>query len=115
MSYLYLAMAIVSEVIGTAALKASEEFTRPVPALIMALGYASAFFFLTLTLRHRADLRDVVDPVQAVARRGGGLRHRTYRLGCCRHQHLLGQRQPLSEKDGSREIVWAPGELAPPT
>ena len=51
MSYLYLAMAIVSEVIGTVALKASEEFTRPVPSLIMALGYASAFYFLTLTLR----------------------------------------------------------------
>ena len=51
MSYLYLAIAIVSEVIGTVALKASEEFTRPVPSLIMALGYASAFYFLTLTLR----------------------------------------------------------------
>ena len=51
MSYLYLAMAIVSEVIGTVALKASEEFTRPVPSFIMALGYASAFYFLTLTLR----------------------------------------------------------------
>lgn len=51
MSYLYLAIAIVSEVIGTAALKASEEFTRLVPSLIVAVGYASAFFFLTLTLR----------------------------------------------------------------
>jgi small multidrug resistance pump len=51
LSYLYLAIAIVSEVIGTVALKASEEFTRPVPSLIMALGYASAFYFLTLTLR----------------------------------------------------------------
>ncbi len=28
-SYLYLAAAIVSEVIGTSALKASNEFTRP--------------------------------------------------------------------------------------
>jgi small multidrug resistance pump len=51
LSYLYLAMAIVSEVIGTVALKASEEFTRAVPSFIMALGYASAFYFLTLTLR----------------------------------------------------------------
>lgn len=51
MPYLYLSFAIVSEVIGTAALKASEEFTRLVPSLIVALGYASAFFFLTLTLR----------------------------------------------------------------
>ena len=31
MSYLYLAIAIVSEVIGTAALKASNEFTVLVP------------------------------------------------------------------------------------
>ncbi len=51
MAYLYLAIAIVSEVIGTAALKASEEFTRLVPSLIVIVGYASAFYFLTLTLR----------------------------------------------------------------
>ena len=51
MSYLYLAIAIVSEVIGTAALKASEEFTQLIPSLIVIVGYASAFYFLTLTLR----------------------------------------------------------------
>jgi small multidrug resistance pump len=51
MSYLYLAIAIVSEVVGTAALKASQEFTRFVPSLIVVVGYASAFYFLTLTLR----------------------------------------------------------------
>jgi small multidrug resistance pump len=51
MPYLYLSLAIVSEVIATSALKASEEFTRPVPSLVVAFGYACAFFFLTLTLR----------------------------------------------------------------
>jgi small multidrug resistance pump len=51
MSYLYLSIAIVSEVIGTAALKASNEFTNLVPSLIVVAGYASAFYFLTLTLR----------------------------------------------------------------
>ncbi|HEX9881732.1 MAG TPA: SMR family transporter [Hyphomicrobium sp.] len=51
MAYLYLAIAIVSEVVGTAALKASEEFTKLVPSLIVVVGYASAFYFLTLTLR----------------------------------------------------------------
>ncbi len=51
MPYLYLSLAIVSEVIATSALKASGEFTRLVPSLIVTLGYASAFFFLTLTLR----------------------------------------------------------------
>jgi small multidrug resistance pump len=51
MAYLFLAIAIVSEVVGTAALKASEEFTRLVPTLIVLVGYASAFYFLALTLR----------------------------------------------------------------
>jgi small multidrug resistance pump len=51
MSYLYLAIAIVSEVIGTAALKASNEFTELIPSLIVVVGYATAFYFLTLTLR----------------------------------------------------------------
>jgi len=51
MAYLYLTIAIISEVVGTAALKASEEFTKLVPTLIVIVGYALAFFFLTLTLR----------------------------------------------------------------
>ena len=51
MSYLYLSIAIVAEVIGTSALKASEGFTRLGPALITILGYAAAFYFLSLTLR----------------------------------------------------------------
>jgi small multidrug resistance pump len=51
MSYVYLAIAIVAEVIGTSALKASEEFTRLVPSIIVVAGYAVAFFFLSLTLR----------------------------------------------------------------
>lgn len=51
MAYLYLAIAIVSEVVGTAALKSSQEFTKLWPSLIVVAGYASAFYFLTLTLR----------------------------------------------------------------
>jgi small multidrug resistance pump len=51
MSYAYLAIAIVAEVIGTSALKASEEFTRLVPSVIVIIGYMVAFFFLSLTLR----------------------------------------------------------------
>ena len=51
MSYVYLAIAIVAEVIGTSALKASEEFTRPVPSIVVVAGYAIAFIFLSLTLR----------------------------------------------------------------
>ena len=51
MSYLYLTIAIISEVIGTSALKASEEFTKLIPSAIVVIGYAVAFYFMTLTLR----------------------------------------------------------------
>jgi small multidrug resistance pump len=51
LAYLYLAIAIVGEVVGTAALKSTEEFTRLIPSLIVIVGYGTAFFFLTLALR----------------------------------------------------------------
>jgi small multidrug resistance pump len=51
MGYLYLAIAIVAEVTGTVALKASMEFTKLVPSIIVVAGYAIAFFFLALTFR----------------------------------------------------------------
>ena len=49
--YVYLGIAIVSEVIATSALKASNEFTRLMPSLVVVGGYALAFYCLTLTLR----------------------------------------------------------------
>jgi len=51
MPYLYLALAIVSEVIGTSALKASAEFTRLYPSLVVIVGYLISFYFMTLVLR----------------------------------------------------------------
>ena len=51
MIYLYLLMAVGFEVIGTAALQASEQFTRPKPLILTAIGYAAAFYFLSLVLR----------------------------------------------------------------
>ncbi len=51
MAYLYLAIAIVAEVIGTSALKASDEFTNLVPSLVVVAGYGVAFYFMTLALR----------------------------------------------------------------
>lgn len=51
MSYLYLTAAIISEVIGTSALKASNEFTRLVPSLVTVAAFVSAFWFLSLSLR----------------------------------------------------------------
>ncbi|MFG1298454.1 SMR family transporter [Xanthobacter sp. V3C-3] len=51
MSYLYLAIAIVAEVIATSALKATEGFSRVGPSALVVLGYATAFYCLSLTLR----------------------------------------------------------------
>lgn len=51
MAYFYLFVAIVAEVLGTSALKASQEFTRFWPSVIVVVGYALAFYMLTLVLR----------------------------------------------------------------
>jgi|GEM_PF-554465 len=48
---IFLVLAIVAEASGTTALKLSEQFTRPVPAVITVLSYAIAFYFLSLSLR----------------------------------------------------------------
>lgn len=50
-TYIFLFLAIISEIIATTALKASEEFTRLWPSIIVIFGYAIAFYFLSLTLR----------------------------------------------------------------
>lgn len=49
--WIFLSLAIVSEVIATSALKASEGFSRLWPSLIVAAGYISAFYFLSITLK----------------------------------------------------------------
>lgn len=46
-----LLIAIVSEVVATSALKASDGFTRLGPSVLVVLGYGAAFYFLSLTLR----------------------------------------------------------------
>ncbi len=51
MAYVFLGLAIVCEVIGTSALKATEEFTRWLPSVIVIAGYCGAFYFMTLVLR----------------------------------------------------------------
>lgn len=51
MSYLFLAIAIIAEVIATSALKASQGFSVLMPSIITILGYAVALFFLSLTLK----------------------------------------------------------------
>ncbi len=46
-----LVLAIVCEVVATSALKASDGFTRPLPALVALAGYAVAFWALAVVLR----------------------------------------------------------------
>ena len=52
MPYVYLALAIAAEVAGTTALASSQGFTRPLPSTIVVVGYGTAFYFLSLCLRH---------------------------------------------------------------
>jgi small multidrug resistance pump len=49
--WLILGIAIVSEVIATSALKASDGFTRLLPSVIVVVGYGIAFYCLALVLR----------------------------------------------------------------
>lgn len=51
MTWVYLGIAIIAEVIATSALKSAEGFTRLVPSAITVIGYAVAFYCLALTLR----------------------------------------------------------------
>jgi multidrug transporter EmrE-like cation transporter len=46
-----LLVAILAEVVATTALKASEGFTRPGPSLLVVIGYSTAFYGLSLTMR----------------------------------------------------------------
>jgi len=50
-TYVYLAIAILAEVTGTSALKASKEFTNFWPSCVVVVGYMTAFYFMTLALR----------------------------------------------------------------
>lgn len=52
MAWLLLTGAIITEVIGTSALKASDGFSRLVPSLIVVAGYGCSFLLLSFTLKH---------------------------------------------------------------
>lgn len=51
MTFVYLVLAIVAEVIATSALKSSMGFTRPLPSIMVVVGYSVAFYLLSLVLR----------------------------------------------------------------
>src|SRR5690606_25610561 len=50
-AYALLGLAIVAEVIGTSALKASAGFSRLGPSLLVVCGYGVAFYCLSLVMR----------------------------------------------------------------
>ncbi len=49
--WVYLGIAILSEIAGTTALKFAEGYTRPGPTVVVVIAYGVAFYFLSLTLR----------------------------------------------------------------
>ena len=49
--YFTLALTIIFEIIATTSLKLSEGFTKPIPSVLVLIGYASAFYLLSLTLK----------------------------------------------------------------
>ncbi|MDX9834459.1 MAG: multidrug efflux SMR transporter [Desulfobulbus sp.] len=50
-SWLLGSVAILGEVVATSALKSSVGFTKFVPSIIVVVGYALAFYFLSLALK----------------------------------------------------------------
>lgn len=51
MSWLYLALAIATEVVGTVALRSAAGFSRPLPSAVVLVGYGLSLLFLSLALR----------------------------------------------------------------
>ncbi|MEQ6888384.1 SMR family transporter [Halomonas sp. CS7] len=51
MTYLFLALAIIAEVVATSALKSSAGFTRLWPSVVVVAGYGLAFYLLALVLK----------------------------------------------------------------
>ena len=50
-NWIFLSVAIISEVIATTALKQSDGFTKLAPSIVVVIGYGVAFYLLALTLR----------------------------------------------------------------
>lgn len=49
--WIFLMVAIISEVIATTNLKLAEGFTKPVYSTAVIVGYVASFYFLSLTLK----------------------------------------------------------------
>ncbi|KRT15379.1 MULTISPECIES: DMT family transporter [Pedobacter] len=51
MKYLFLALAIISEVVGSSFLNASNQFTKLIPSAITVVAYLLCFYFLSIALK----------------------------------------------------------------
>jgi small multidrug resistance pump len=49
--YAYLCIAIVAEAIATCTLKSTQGLTRPWPTIVVAIGYAVAFYLLSIVVQ----------------------------------------------------------------
>ncbi|HLS71995.1 MAG TPA: multidrug efflux SMR transporter [Chitinophagaceae bacterium] len=52
MKYVYLALAIILEVIGSSFMKVSDVFSKIIPTSITIIAYIACFYFLSLSLRY---------------------------------------------------------------
>jgi small multidrug resistance pump len=50
-AFVWLLLAIVAEIIATSSLKATEGFTKPLPSVIVVVGYVLTFYLLSLSLK----------------------------------------------------------------
>lgn len=50
-TFVILFFAILTEVIGTTALKLSDGFSKPMPVVVVILGYGASFYLLSLALK----------------------------------------------------------------
>ena len=63
MTYLYLVIAIVCEVVATSALKQADGFTRLWPSLVCIAGYGAAFYLLSILHQDHPRRRCLCDLV----------------------------------------------------
>lgn len=50
-TFIILFFAILSEVIATSALKFSEGFSKPIPSIVVVVGYGFSFYLLSIALK----------------------------------------------------------------
>lgn len=51
MGYLFLGLAILGEIVGTTTLKATEQFTKLVPTIVVVISYCASFYLLSMAIR----------------------------------------------------------------